>query len=199
MHSYSRIKTEGIHKGITHPPFLRKANTTQCQILFLKLTNFSKTRKNGQSKYLPRSHLVYLKVIKARNSLMLFLQAQPILLVYRKPPLPQESQLCFPVWNLVAVLTSSLESCRGGSSMIIATSQKILKRFQKHPSCTGSLKLQPCVQASVLPSKTLSNLETFLILFFQPPLSFQGAHSWEERGNKKFSRSLIETQPRTRF
>jgi len=58
--------------------------------------------------------------------------------------------------------------------MIIATSQKISKRFQKHPSCTGSLKLQPCVQASVLPSKTLSNLETFHIYSFSPPCHFKG-------------------------
>ena len=66
-------KTEGIHKRDNPPPLLKKGQhlTVSNTFFFLKLTNFSKTRKNGQSKYLPRSHLVYLKVIKARNSLML--------------------------------------------------------------------------------------------------------------------------------
>jgi len=71
IHTYSITKKpKGYTQGITHPPFLRKANTKPCSIYF-ELKTFQNPEKYGQSHDLPRSHLVYSKVIKARNCLSL--------------------------------------------------------------------------------------------------------------------------------
>ena len=137
------------------------------------------SQKRGQSKNLPRSHLVFPKALWNRKQAKPSAYGQPHPVCFRKLLLPPGSKPLPSLFGiLVAVSTSSLESCLGESplALVIATSpEKSQKIFQNHPSCSGRLELQPCAQAPVLPSITLSNLETFPIFYsHSPPWSFQG-------------------------
>ena len=119
---------KGCTQGITLPPFKKRPTQTSvtCSV-----------QKRAQSKNLPRSHLVFPKALWNRKQAKPSAYGQPHPVCFRKLLLPPGSKPLPSLFGiLVAVSTSSLESCLGESplALVIATSpEKKSKNIPKPP------------------------------------------------------------------